>query len=173
MYCSRYLILNVDAPTFKKWTMENNLDIAEFISTHYFDIAIIITSLPENEAFIAGLLRERKIARARYFRTPDIHTMTALIRYSSLVITPDTSIVHLASAENKPVIAFYLTAGEWLPYNIDSYIIIPKVGESISTIPFNLVKNGVEAMLSEKQKRTTPTVRIIRCDNPDNVEIRS
>ncbi|MFI5263479.1 MAG: glycosyltransferase family 9 protein [Candidatus Kapaibacterium sp.] len=173
MHCAQYLILNTDAPTFKKWTIENNLALAEFISGHYPEFGIIVTSLPENGNSIVELLKERHIPRVQYFSTPDIHTMTALIRYSSLIITPDTSIVHLASAENKPVVAFYLSAGEWLPYKIDSYVIIPKKGEQISSIPFGLVKEGVIMMLSEEHKKESPKTRIMRCDDPANLEIRN
>ncbi len=171
-HCAKYSILNIDAPAFKKWTMKNNLALAEFISVQYPEMAIIITSMPENRASIEMQLSERHIARVKYFNTPDIHAMTALIRYSSLVITPDTSIVHLAVAENRPIVAFYLAAGEWLPYKVDSYIIIPRVGESISTIPLERVKDGVIAMLGEEHKEGSTMIRIVRCDDPTNVEIR-
>ena len=170
--CSQYIILNTDAPAFKKWKLENNLLLAEFISHQYPEFTILITSLPENQSLIESALLEKKIARVRYFPTPDIHAMTALIRNSQLVITPDTSIVHLTSAENKPVIAFYLAASEWLPYKISSYVILPKKGDPISSIPFEVVKEGVITMFSNMDSAEKNIIRIVHCDNPLEIEIR-
>jgi ADP-heptose:LPS heptosyltransferase len=168
----KYIVLNIDAPSFKKWTLEKNMELAGFISGRYPDLAIMITSLPENQSSLENILRSSHIERVCYFPTPDIHAMTALIRYSSLVITPDTSIVHLASAENKPVVAFYLSAGEWLPYKINSYVILPKKGEAISSIPFDIVKEGVITMLSEEEDSNINTTHIVHCEDPSQVEIR-
>jgi len=160
---AKYIILNIDAPAFKKWKLENNITLARFISDNYPDLAIMITSLPENRVEIENILCNENIPRAYYFSTEDILEMTALIRYSSLVITPDTSIVHLASAENKPVIAFYLVVGEWLPYKVHSYIIIPKKGEAISTIPLEVVKNAIIKMLPDENTSDFES-QIIYCD---------
>jgi ADP-heptose:LPS heptosyltransferase len=128
--------------------------------------------LPSNREEIEEQLRNTPIERTYYFFTQDIHAMMTLNRYSSLVITPDTSIVHLASAEGKPVIAFYLTAGEWLPFRIPSYVILPKKGDAINTIPFAIVKNGVDVMVSEDHEANPYITRIVRCENPSIVEIR-
>lgn len=170
---TKYIVLNIDAPSFKKWTIEKNMELAEFISGRCTDLTIMITCLPENRIALENILQSRHIERLYYFPTLDIHAMTSLIRYSSLVITPDTSIVHLASAENKPVVAFYLSAGEWLPYKIDSYVILPKKGEAISTIPFDVVKKGVIAMLSEEKGENTYITHIVRCEDPAQVDIRN
>jgi len=170
---SKYVILNVDAPEFKKWPLANNLKLAEYISCTYPEYAVMITSLPENSILIETALDEKEIERVRYFPTPEIQTITALIRYSSFVISPDTSIVHLASAENKPVLAFYLKAGEWLPFEINSYIIVPAIGKSISTIPFDIVKDGLKYMLEEGQHVLPPVTRILQADNPSGLKIHS
>lgn len=170
--CLQYIVLNIDAPAFKKWSLENNIFLAKFISAQYPQFAIMLTSLPENKDTIADIIRNESIARARYFPTPDIHAMTTLIRNSQLVITPDTSIVHLASAESKPVVAFYLAASEWLPYKINSYVILPKKGEPIKTIPFDVVKEGVIAMLSNKYIPDAYTTYIVHCDEPSKIEAR-
>ena len=120
---------------------------------------------------IENELQKRQIARVSYFHTPEIQTMTALIRNSSLVITPDTSIVHLASAEAKPIIAFYLAVSEWLPYKINSYIVLPRKGEAISTIPLDIVREAVNTMLSKNYSDDRYTTRIVHCENPLSVEI--
>jgi ADP-heptose:LPS heptosyltransferase len=147
---SQYIVLNVDAPAFKRWGLENNLLLADYISATYQDRLIFITSLPSYRTEIEAELAKRSIPRVRYFPTEDIHEMTALIRYSRLVITPDTSIVHLASAENKPVIAFYLAAGEWLPYKVPAFVIVAKTGNTIASIPLQNVNDAVDTMLNQQ-----------------------
>ena len=132
----------------------------------------MLTSLPENKDTTESIIRNESISRFRYFPTYNIHSMSALIRDSQLIITPDTSIVHLASAESKPVVAFYLAASEWLPYKINSYVILPKKGESIKTIPFDVVKEGVITMLSNKFIPDTYTTHIVYCDEPLKIEVR-
>ncbi len=169
---TQYIIINIDAPGFKKWTLENNLKLADFISSHYSEYEIFLTSLPENRVSIESSLDKQHISRVRYFPTEDIHAMASLIRYSSLIITPDTSIVHLASAENKPIVAFYLSAGEWLPYKVNAFVIIPKKGDAISTIPFEIARDGVITMLAHSDKDKSPMIRILRCENPNNIETR-
>ena len=48
-----------------------------------------------------------KIQNSIYFQTRDISDVVALIANSSAVITPDTAIVHIAAAFNKPLFALY------------------------------------------------------------------
>jgi ADP-heptose:LPS heptosyltransferase len=160
--CKEYITINTDAPAFKKWTIENNIALAEYISEAFPEFGIMITSLPENQGSIENILQQKKIPRVAYFTTPNIHVMTALIRFSKLIITPDTSIVHLASAENKPVVAFYLAAGEWLPYKVPYYVILPKKGEAISTIPLDIVQEAVKKILTGQG---LPSENIIYCDD--------
>ncbi len=162
--CEKYIVLNIDAPAFKKWTMANNIALAKFISDQYPQFVIMITSLPENKEVTEEILIKSNIQRVRYFSTPDIQAMIVLIRNSSVVITPDTSIVHLTSAENKPIVAFFLSAGEWLPFMVPSYVILPKKGEQISSIPFEKVRDGVAVMLSEEYDGTNYSTTIVHCD---------
>jgi len=152
---TKYIILNTDAPAFKRWGLDNNFQLAKYISDNYPNFGLIITSLPESKKEIEERLQNHYISRVRYFPTRDIHEMATVIRYSSLVITPDTSIVHLAAAENKPLIAFYLAASEWLPYKTDYYAILPKKGNAIASIPLEEVEKAVQCMLSPDPPQTT------------------
>ena len=45
-----------------------------------------------------------------YEKTENIFDTIALLHHSSLVISPDTSIIHIASGLNKQIIAFYKLA---------------------------------------------------------------
>jgi ADP-heptose:LPS heptosyltransferase len=54
--------------------------------------------------------------------TPDILDVAALLEYARLVISPDTSIVHIASAMGTPVVGLYSGMAtfipEWMPHGV-------------------------------------------------------
>ncbi|HYM20279.1 MAG TPA: glycosyltransferase family 9 protein [Candidatus Kapabacteria bacterium] len=160
---TKYIVLNTDAPAFKRWGTGKNIQLASYISTHYPEYAVLMTALPNYGKEIELHLSSQHIPRVHYFPTDDIHAMTTLIRHSELVVTPDTSIVHLASAENKPVVAFYLAVGEWAPYDIPAYILLPKSGEPISSIPLDSAEEGIRTMLTIGLP-PGEMVRTVRCE---------
>ncbi len=165
-----YIVLNTDAPEVRKWGIKNNILLAQYISDHHTEYTLMVTSLPENHHELEMAMSS--IPRVHYFATRDVLELTTLIRFSSLVITPDTGTAHIVSAESKPIIGLYPEAGEWLPYKIPSYILIPKKGESINTIPVSMVATAVTTMLSEIAMGKTSFVNIIRCQTPDIIETR-
>ncbi len=169
---STYVVLNTDAPEVRKWGTENNIELAEYISTQHTDVITMITSLPENRKEWESTINKKELKRVQYFSTKDILELTILIRHSRLVITPDTGTAHIVSAEEKPIVGLYPEAGEWLPFDIPSYIIIPKPGEFINTIQVALVAKGVTTMLTEEPTNGKNTLRIVRCQDPDNIEFR-
>jgi len=79
------------------------------------NIQIIILSTPNNHEII-----EKKVTNLKLnyvvtsYKTHSILDVAALINHLDLVITPDTSIVHIASAFNRPIISIHEN-------NLDSY----------------------------------------------------
>jgi ADP-heptose:LPS heptosyltransferase len=66
--------------------------------------------------------------------------VAALIGSAECVITPDTSIVHIASATRTPVLACYATTApvqEWLPYRVPNRVLIAERDQPVSSIPAN------------------------------------
>ena len=65
--------------------------------------------------------------------------IASLVEGAILVITPDTSLVHFASAMRTPVIGLYTqqlqATKEWLPFRVPYRIVTAPVGEPTSHIP--------------------------------------
>ncbi|MBF8295762.1 MAG: hypothetical protein HW389_2307 [Bacteroidetes bacterium] len=65
--------------------------------------------------------------------------IASLVEGALLVITPDTSIVHFASAMRTPVIGLYTQqlqgTKEWLPFRVPYEMLMAPVGEPSSAIP--------------------------------------
>jgi ADP-heptose:LPS heptosyltransferase len=71
-----------------------------------------------------------------------------LIGGALAVITPDTSIVHFASAAKTPVLGFYATLlHEWLPYKVMNSIIVADKNCPVSSIPVPLMIESVQKFL--------------------------
>lgn len=69
--------------------------------------AIYILGLDENKKEIEEIKRELGEKRIYHLKTNGIDEVIALIKYSDLVISPDTSIVHIAIGLGKDLIAIY------------------------------------------------------------------
>lgn len=82
---------------------------------------------------------------------PLIH-IAALLEKALCVITPDTSIVHLASAVKTPVLAFFtplLSNREWMPFHVAHDILIANEGKPVSSISASELKRGINEFLSK------------------------
>jgi ADP-heptose:LPS heptosyltransferase len=122
---------------------------------------LLISSLKESSNEIKERILKMTRPGAHYQETPSIHHLAALIKLSSLVISPDTSVVHLAEAEQKPVIAFYLEKNDWLPYKIPYISIIPPKGTPIKDIPVSTAKNALSRMLNAIEAGTISDIEDI------------
>ncbi len=78
--------------------------------------------------------------------------IAALIEGAIAVITPDTSIIHFASATKTPVIGFYTQlqrTHEWLPYQVKSRIVFSSENEPTSTIPIPKMIHAIDNFINE------------------------
>jgi ADP-heptose:LPS heptosyltransferase len=77
--------------------------------------------------------------------------MMALVPQVCLVVTPDTSVVHIASAFNVPQVALFPPV-EWnlnkfRPLSDSSIVLQPKEGETIAAIPVEVVVKAIHKTL--------------------------
>ncbi len=72
------------------------------------NIQVIILSAPNNCKRVGEMIRKMKLNHVvNSFKTNTIMDIAALIDQMDLIITPDTSIAHIASAYNKPVVTIH------------------------------------------------------------------
>jgi ADP-heptose:LPS heptosyltransferase len=78
--------------------------------------------------------------------------LAALIQHSIAVITPDTSVVHFASAMKAPVLGFFTPRqgkNEWLPYQVPYQLVTAEEGKDVSTIPISTMINAVDTFMND------------------------
>ena len=109
-YSSNFLIgINLEgAVKGKKIKFSELFNICRRLNQKDKNIQIIILSEPNN--FQETSLNIQKMALnyvVMSYKTDNILSVAALISQLDLIITPDTSIVHIASAFNKPVVSIH------------------------------------------------------------------
>ncbi len=146
---TRYIMVNTEAWTpFKEWGYENTLALVKLMQEEYPDCLFLVTSSPATRAACEAFMdRPDKPSRMIYYPTADLHELMAVTRYSALVVTPDTSIVHFATAERKPTVTMFVWRSEWLPYHVPNVVLIPQEGSPVNTIPVADVFAGVKQLL--------------------------
>ena len=73
------------------------------------------------------ILKETKNENSRYIQTLNILETAEVIRRSDIIITPDTSVVHICSAFNKPVTAIYPD----VKWNLNKFKPLSKINEVV------------------------------------------
>jgi len=78
--------------------------------------------------------------------------IASLVEGALAVITPDTSIIHFASATKTPVIGFYThmqDVHEWLPHQVKNRIVISSQHEPTNAIPIPTMINAIDDFIRE------------------------
>jgi ADP-heptose:LPS heptosyltransferase len=146
---TRYVHIHMSAGTpLKEWGIENSLQLSAELTSDYPDLLVLISTSPlETSVLTEALTKLHGQTRVFAFQTQDLHALFSLISHSALVVTPDTSVVHICSAEHKPIIALFLEITEWLPYEVTSKVLIPAAGMPVDTIPVELLAKSVHLLL--------------------------
>jgi ADP-heptose:LPS heptosyltransferase len=150
-----YIIFNLSASN--QWT---KLSIAqvEAITRHLGtkkDIGNVIIYDPldhEMQEFVSTMLRESNVFIFPRQGTATLLELASLIEGSCCVITPDTSIVHFASAMHTPVLAFYSSYKEnheWLPHQVKNRVVISAENEPTSAIPVSKMISAIDGFMNE------------------------
>jgi ADP-heptose:LPS heptosyltransferase len=87
-------------------------------------------------------------AGARAIETPDIRDVVALVSTATFLLTPDTSVAHMASALGTPAVAMYLrgTAGTWGLYGSPG-VSLEAETSSLATLPLATVLDAVDRVI--------------------------
>jgi ADP-heptose:LPS heptosyltransferase len=158
---TKYIVLNVDSPEVRKWGLDNNILLAKHIEKTYTDISVVMLSLPENQEKVRRSINDAHLSCTHYLATNDILELVSILRHSYIVVTPDTGIAHVASAEKKPILGFYPEAGEWLPFETNYIVILPENGKKIRDIPLNSASSNLDLLIKKLDENVSADIRDI------------
>ena len=123
-----FIVINFfGAASSRKFSIENIRHIVQYLAGNYSDKQFLFLTFPAVNSMLTEIIKPFANCFI-YEQTQSISDSIALMRYADTIVSPDTSIVHIASGLNKKIIAFYkktdkLNFKHWHP-NSDNATII-------------------------------------------------
>jgi ADP-heptose:LPS heptosyltransferase len=149
-----YIVLNLSASDqWTKLSIEQVESICTFLDAKKYFRTVIIYA-PDDRAMENASLKICTETSCLLFPENGkaaLIEIAALIEGASCVITPDTSIVHFASAMGTPLLAFYSSAKEkkeWLPFRVEHRIVWSENNLAASSIPSGNMIGAIDDFLS-------------------------
>lgn len=135
-----------------KWTIERFANVTDELIKKY-DAKIIFTGLQKDEEYnqkIIDLMENKAVNLAGKI---NIKQFFAIIKRANLVISVDTSAMHIAAAFNRPVISLFGAGNPkiWRPY-CEKSIVIFKEKESCTSCMKHKCKKGYNCMKAITEK---------------------
>jgi heptosyltransferase-3 len=150
----KFIVINLSAGknAVKRWTQAKYGELIDWLSEK-LPYSVVLSCAPNEVELMDELACGRNAVC--FYPTSDVRDVADLIRRATLLITPDTGVVHLASATKTPVIALYSrwVGGEvhriWTPYQTPHKILIAPRRLPVSFIDVAEVQHAILSLLSE------------------------
>ncbi len=144
------VVVNISAghPT-RYWTGERWIELLRSASA-FGESDLLLSAAPEDAAVAARIVREVAASGIRIRQLPrsGLVELAALVRRADLVLTVDTSFVHLAAAFDRPIVALYKHAypevSLFAPRSTVQEMVISEPGTTVASIPVDAVARAVE-----------------------------
>jgi ADP-heptose:LPS heptosyltransferase len=149
---ARRVLINISAGSAERlWPASSYAAVAEHVRRREPDAGVRIIAAPDE------LVRARDIAEragAAVIETPSIRDAFALIATADLVVTPDTSITHAASAFRTPAVVIFVKgkAERWGLYDTPGANVEHTEG-TLATLPVARVLSAVDEQLDRPVER--------------------
>ncbi len=152
-----YIVFNLSAnDSVRKISAEQAFLIGEYLSSNA-SFQTLLLHAPKDS--IMTKTKQLLVEKTRCLPFPEQGTaslleIAALIKGAAAVITPDTSIVHFASAAQTPIIGFYTSmqdVHEWLPFQVKYKIVLSDKNQATFSIPFQDMKVALQEFISSLQ----------------------
>jgi ADP-heptose:LPS heptosyltransferase len=103
----------------RQWGKEKYIELIRRLLLSHPDIVLVLFAVGEQVLWVKELFSNT--SRVVIVAGFDLHTVAAMLSRLTLFITPDTSLIHIASGYRVPVVGLYCVDGEnlvrWRAYN--------------------------------------------------------
>ena len=147
--------LNISGSSYEKRISDNDMDkIITGLYSISQNIKIILLHKPESRQSINTLITQDKTSYVLpSYPTNSILDVAALVNLLDLLITPDTSLVHIACAFNKPLLAIYrddkVAFEAWHPKSSNHHVVFSNDINSLNSIDTGQVISKSFDLISE------------------------
>ncbi len=151
-----FVLVNLSAgrPT-RRWSEVGYEELIREMLTRGYDVEhVVLVSHPRDREIRENLLEQLAgLPVTAYPSTDDLMEIAALIGLARAVISPDTSIIHFASAMGTPIVGLYTTIEtnplEWQPYGVPYRSVFAESGMPVSSISSKVVMSALVDLLEE------------------------
>jgi ADP-heptose:LPS heptosyltransferase len=150
-----FLVINGSAPDQRRRLSDSQLERLLRHVAKFNTLQTVVIAAPADLPKVRRIVSRVISPSLRVFPeagSASIMETAALIGAAACVVTPDTSIVHFASATKTPVLALYSTTSpvkEWLPYRVRNRILMADEGLPVSSLPAEQLIVALNAFLAE------------------------
>ncbi len=156
---SKYIVFNISARQSNKRLSEGQVFCIMSFLGRRLELRTVVIFAPEDEPIARNAVAKSESLNSLAF--PDsghasLMETASLIEGSVAVVTPDTAIVHIASAVSTPVLGIFTplqVTQEWLPYKVFYKLIIGPEGKPVSAIASSALERGLEEFLGHLQEK--------------------
>lgn len=146
--------LSAGAPT-RLWQLEKSVELLRRILAEYPNVRVVLIVIPKERDRAEGLMRE--VNGSRVHVVPDglnLRQASAVIGRLDLLITPDTSLVHIARSFRVPVVGLYSgherNFRQWRPFGQDVGAVVAADEDNIFDITVDQVMTAFVQVVSER-----------------------
>jgi lipopolysaccharide heptosyltransferase III len=155
-----YVVLNISSWKFRRWSPERNREFVERMLERHPELRIVVLSTTDDAGEARSLAAVDPARVAAYPPSSDILDVCALVERSDFVVSPDTSIVHIASACGRPIVGLFSTLNwlvwEWLPQGVPHRALITETEVPIDTISPAEVIRAFDELYAEVRAAACP-----------------
>jgi ADP-heptose:LPS heptosyltransferase len=135
----RFVVVNLAATdASREWRPEPCARFVAAVLARHADISVVLPPPPDKEADAQEVTRLCGSPRVVVAAALPLLDLAALLRHALMVVTPDTGVLHLASACGRPVLALYTPTSvhleRWLPWGVPYRYLMAGRGELVSDI---------------------------------------
>jgi lipopolysaccharide heptosyltransferase II len=140
------ILVNVSAHGIqRRWPEERYAAVLRHIRQRVSDADIVVVGMRATMPMVHRLALTADAVPC----CPTVRELIALVATSDLVVSPDTSVCHMASAFRRPIVSFTLRDKEqWVPYDTPSMVVHGTRLDSLDDVSADAVKRAFDEMLA-------------------------
>lgn len=151
---SSFIVLNVSSGNeYRTWSIVKNKELLEQILRENEEMIVVLSYAPDDKEKAQEISLVSQTRIILFDSQNDFMNTCALIAQSAIVITPDTSIVHVAASFRVPVLVLYTRLSsylnEWAPFGVEYEMVVTEGREPIETLSVESVVEAYERLIKK------------------------
>jgi ADP-heptose:LPS heptosyltransferase len=148
-----YVLLNLDASQlYNEWGLENSLALSKRI-VDQLSLNVLWTCSPQHREAAEQALKVGLSTGIRYLPTPSILHLEVAVKHARAIVTPDTSVIHIATALEVPLVGLFVMENEFMPFGGISRVVFSKDERTVRSISVDDAFDALKELLAATETR--------------------